>query len=115
MLRASSSRVVWSLIGQPLAYERGEGAWGNREVPPPWTLRRGLVGETWFPPRERAGGDRRSSGDRLRLRRDLDMVHRQARLLAQPPDDVAPQPARPALARVGRDDDLVDPLVLHGV
>src|SRR5438105_4317353 len=44
-----------TLIGQLLAYERGEGAWGNREVPP--HLRRGLAGETWFSPRERAGGE----------------------------------------------------------
>src|SRR5439155_17026424 len=47
-----------ALIGQPLAYERGEGARGNREVPPPG--RRGSVGETWFPPRERADGARQS-------------------------------------------------------
>jgi hypothetical protein len=37
------------LIGQPLAYERVEGVWGNREVPPPGR-RRGLAEETWFPP-----------------------------------------------------------------
>src|SRR6266852_4670172 len=36
------------LMGQPLAYERGEGAWGNREVPPHRVVRRGLVGETWW-------------------------------------------------------------------
>src|SRR5438876_222430 len=48
------------LIGQPLAYERVEGVWGNREVPP-LIGRRGFdVGETWFPPRERAEGERRS-------------------------------------------------------
>ena len=33
--------------------------WGNLEVPPQ-SRRRGLVGETWFPPRERAEGERRS-------------------------------------------------------
>ena len=33
---------------------RGEGVWGNREVPPRPIRRRGLVGETWFPPRERS-------------------------------------------------------------
>ena len=39
------------------------------------------------------------------------MVDRQARLVAEPLDEVAPQPAG-ALAREGRDDDLVDPLVV---
>jgi hypothetical protein len=34
-----------------------EGLWGNREVPPPWTVRRGLAGEIWFPPWERAEGE----------------------------------------------------------
>src|SRR6266511_3356897 len=74
------------LMGHPVAYERVEGVWGNREVPPRQVLRRGLVGvtlrgfhfrcnpeegvhggtrgspmlETWFPPRERAEGKRRS-------------------------------------------------------
>src|SRR5215210_3809141 len=46
-------------MGRPLAHERGEGVWGNREVPPP-SERRGSVGETWFPPRERAGCEGRS-------------------------------------------------------
>src|SRR5438094_10310695 len=51
----------YELIGRPLAYERVEGVWGNREVPPHETRRRGFdVGETWFPPRERAKGERRS-------------------------------------------------------
>src|ERR687891_1995217 len=47
------------LIGQPLAYELVEEVWGNREVPPQ-NRRRGLAGETWFPPRERAEGEGRS-------------------------------------------------------
>src|SRR5687768_3047173 len=47
------------LIRQPLAYEHGEGVWGNREVPP-LLRRRGSVGETGFPPRERAEGEGRS-------------------------------------------------------
>src|SRR3989337_1608829 len=38
-----------------------EGVWGNREVAPRSQRRRGHVGETWFPPRERAEGERRSS------------------------------------------------------
>src|SRR5215218_7056264 len=59
------SRTSATLIGQPSAYERVEGVWGNREVPP-LGRRRGLVGKTWFPPRERAGGARRSRRDRLR-------------------------------------------------
>src|SRR5215211_8341157 len=33
--------------------------WGNLEVPPQGRSR-GIVGETWFPPRERAEGERRS-------------------------------------------------------
>ena len=40
-----------------------------------------------------------------------DVLDRQARLVAQPLDQVAAQPAG-ALAREGRDDDLVDPLVV---
>ena len=40
-----------------------------------------------------------------------DVLDRQAGLLAQPLDQVAPQPAAP-LAREGRDDDLVDALVV---
>src|SRR5436309_14014830 len=50
------------LIGQPLPNERGKGRGGrgNREVPPAVHQRRGLVGKTWFPPRERAKGERRS-------------------------------------------------------
>src|SRR5947208_1965288 len=46
-------------MGQPLAHELGRGTRGNREVPP-HLWRRGLVGETGFPPRERAEGERRS-------------------------------------------------------
>src|SRR5918996_1497490 len=45
--------------------DRGEGVRGNREVPPP-DRRRGLVRETWFPPRERAEGERRSPPRRRR-------------------------------------------------
>src|SRR6266545_5664063 len=59
---ASAGAAV--LIGRPSAYERVEGVWGNREVPPRKTGRRGFdVGETWFPPRERAEGERRSQAD----------------------------------------------------
>ena len=46
-------------MGRSPAHERGRGTRGNREVPP-HLWRRGLVGETGFPPRERAEGDRRS-------------------------------------------------------
>src|SRR5919197_4653539 len=72
------------LMGQHLAHERGEGARGNRDVPP--HLGRGFAGETWFPPRERAEGERRSClGGRLgRLRllgRDDDVLDRQAERL----------------------------------
>jgi hypothetical protein len=53
-------------MGEFLAYEPWKGAWGNREVPAPKTGgnrgRRGSVGETWFPPRERAEGEQRSPG-----------------------------------------------------
>ena len=59
-------------MGQPSAYERVEGVRGNREVPPCWTVKRGLAGETWFPPRERAGGEGRSCSGELELAdRDL--------------------------------------------
>src|ERR671918_2865706 len=58
------TRCVATVIGHPLAYDRVEGVWGNREVPPR-DQRRGHVGETWFPPRERAGGSRRSRAHRL--------------------------------------------------
>src|SRR5207253_7180547 len=33
---------------------------GGGSAPPPGVPRRGLAGETWFPPRERAEGERRS-------------------------------------------------------
>src|SRR5689334_15289173 len=46
---------------------------------------------------------------------DLDVRDGQAGLLAQPVDEVAAQPARGLLAREGRDDDLVDALVLRRV
>src|SRR5687767_5832982 len=48
-----------TLMGRPRPHERVEGVWGNREIPPRHQ-RRGLVGETWFLPRERAAGERRS-------------------------------------------------------
>src|SRR2546428_7378150 len=44
----------------PMVCERVEGVWGNREVPPHEAKEGGNVGETWFPPRERAEGERRS-------------------------------------------------------
>src|ERR687891_490533 len=53
------ARTSATLMGHPVAHEGVEGVWGNREVPPRHQ-RRGLVGETWFPPRERAKGERRS-------------------------------------------------------
>src|ERR671919_476201 len=55
-------RSVATFMGQLLAYERVEGVRGNREVPPRHQ-RRGSVGETWFPPRERAEGERPSLVD----------------------------------------------------
>src|SRR5918996_686061 len=63
---SSSAAGCWAtLTGGPPPCERVEGVWGNREVSPQ-PRRRGLVGETWFPPRERAEGERRSqSGLRL--------------------------------------------------
>src|ERR687891_2072595 len=59
--RTAATSSATALIGQPLACERVEGVWGNREVPPQHR-RRGFVGETWFPPRERAKGERPSRG-----------------------------------------------------
>src|SRR5919108_4445462 len=55
----SGERKASSLTGGFSGRERGERVWGNREVPP-LGQGRGAVGETWFPPRERAGGERRS-------------------------------------------------------
>src|SRR5438445_8427315 len=56
-----SRPMTCSLIAHPqMGYERVEGAWGNREVPPHKREEGGRVGETWFPPRERAEGERRS-------------------------------------------------------
>src|SRR5712691_3546695 len=78
----TAARSGSSLIGRSPADERG-GAGGNRKVPPTKTAseRRGIVGETWFPPRERGplqrprakpedaqgktGGERRSRRDRV--------------------------------------------------
>src|SRR5207247_5747828 len=63
---AGSKLKLVALIGH-CAYERVEGVWGNREVPPQKTRRRGFdVGETWLPPRERAEGERRSRGGDVR-------------------------------------------------
>src|SRR5207249_10617568 len=51
----------WSLMGQPLVHELGRGKPGRSEWEvPPHLWRRGLVGATGFPPRERAEGERRS-------------------------------------------------------
>src|SRR6266540_2932127 len=66
------------LIGRPPACERVEGVWGNREVPPPQVLRRGLAGETWFPPRERAEGERQLCRHLLAQEVD-DLARRRAR------------------------------------
>ena len=46
---------------------------------------------------------------------DLDVLHGHLRVLLQPLDEVAAQPARPLRAREGRDDDLVDPLVVESL
>src|SRR2546430_16579799 len=61
---AVSSAISWASISAMLTGEsfrpwaRGRGSRGNWDVPPAlW--RRGLVGETGFPPRERAEGDRK--------------------------------------------------------
>src|SRR3989442_7728031 len=54
---AARAAYQTALIGHPLmAYERVEGVWGNREVPP----HRREEGS-----RERAGGERRSGGEPL--------------------------------------------------
>src|SRR5437660_11510072 len=64
-----SERVVRmsALIGQPLPNERREGACrpGEPGGSPDRAARRGFVGETWFPPRERAEGERPSRLDVL--------------------------------------------------
>src|SRR4249920_1863905 len=59
-VRPCWNRSYVSLIGQSLlVYECGE-VWGTRRFPT-FSARRGHVGETWHPPRERAEGQRRSS------------------------------------------------------
>src|SRR6185312_1943229 len=60
---SSCGRPPLLLIGQP-PDEHVEGVWGNREVPPNKTKEGGNVGETWFPPREQAAGERRSCARR---------------------------------------------------
>src|SRR5256884_2570689 len=55
----STVRVASATVLIGLAHEPWRGTRGNREVPP-HLWRRGLVGETGFPPRERAEGERRS-------------------------------------------------------
>src|SRR5918994_8011948 len=57
-IRSGQSGQLRELMRRPAAHEL-QGVWGNLEVPPQ-DKRRGLVGETWFPPRERAEGARRS-------------------------------------------------------
>src|SRR5206468_12466571 len=62
---ATPDRVGPAHRGRPRSVrERVEGAWGNRKVPPHRQEEGGKVGETWFPPRERAEGERRSCGTR---------------------------------------------------
>src|SRR5438445_4849455 len=84
-------RASRALIGQPLPNERVEGAWGNREVPPHEAKEGGLVGETWFPPRERAAGERRSC--RYGFQRNLQLLER-----ADDDEPVPRGPLRIALA-----------------
>src|SRR2546423_15214152 len=62
--RKRRSRVTGNaLIGRPLSDGRVEGVWGNRKVPPHEQEEGGNVGGTWFPPRERGEGERRSRPD----------------------------------------------------
>src|SRR6266496_5533540 len=75
-------------MGRSPAYERVEGMWGNREVPPRQVLRRGSVGETWFPPRELAEGGRRSCA--LALVLGGEGVPALAQIREQAPDTVQP-------------------------
>ena len=68
--------------------------------------------ELWFASAGGPRGPRRAAATRTATCSavDDDVLDRQARLAAQPADEVAAQPAR-ALARERGDDDLVDPLV----
>src|SRR5438552_15848423 len=59
-ITATSRSAASTLIRRSLPDERVEGVWGNQEVPPHEQEEGGNVGETWFPPRERAEGSRRS-------------------------------------------------------
>src|SRR6266568_5459902 len=84
-------------MGRLLAYERGKGPRGEPGGSPAFSprpsrrsqrrggrgepQRRGYVGETWFPPRERAEGERRSFAPPLR---DLDV---ETELIEGPADD----------------------------
>src|SRR5437773_896160 len=52
-------RTGSTFMARSLVHEGVEGGRGNREVHPP--PRRGSMGETWFPPWERASGERHSS------------------------------------------------------
>src|SRR5713226_7657269 len=61
-MRAPSSalsRISATLIGQPLAYERGGGE-GEPGGSPSVSKKGAARGKHGFPPRERAGGERRS-------------------------------------------------------
>src|SRR6266849_8453784 len=64
--QATRSRSTCStLIGQPLAYERGGGK-GEPGGSPSVSKKGAAWGKRGFPPRERAEGERRSCPDRLR-------------------------------------------------
>src|SRR5215207_8104857 len=101
-----------------LPHEQREGVWGNREVPPRRARRRGLVGETWFPPRERARGERRSHLERHEpervdvdeaVVRDLqarDHREREERERLERRRQRAAEPTRRLYTRAARRDDL---------
>src|ERR671919_236406 len=106
--RAGSS-YGFSLIGQSLIDERVEGVWGNREVPPQ-RRRRGPVGETWFPPRERAKGEQRS-----RLELPLAAFHPFPVLVAEQVQEAVHERAPPGVADHLRTDDDVAELARNAL
>src|SRR5262245_378921 len=67
---ASASLTAMSVIGKSLA-DDGGGAWGTGRFPT-FSGRRGLAGETWFPPRTRAEGRALSLHGRPEARADED-------------------------------------------
>src|SRR5690349_24461511 len=59
--RTISATVAWWLMRRPRSTRERGGVWGTGRFPA-LSEEGGAVGETWFPPRTRAGGERCSCG-----------------------------------------------------